>query len=128
MRRLGGFMACCAFAIYLLGRFLTGLDWVGERVPFLRRVGPQPLLNSASSWRPNVTLADERARPARRLLVGRVGGWLAMAAVLELTLLLGGTLGWSLVALVPDAPPALLSAADTALSICRSLRTMGPSF
>ena len=121
-------MACCAFAIYLLGRFLTGLDWVGERVPFLRRVGPQPLLNSASNWRPNVTLAAERARPARRLLVGRVGGWLAMAAVLELSLLLGGSLNWSLVALVPDAPPALLSAADTALSICRSLRTMGPSF
>jgi hypothetical protein len=53
---------------------------------------------------------------------------LAVAAGLELVLVLGATLGWSLAALVPEAPPALLGAADTALSICRGLRALGPSF
>jgi hypothetical protein len=127
-------MACCAFAIYLLGRFLSGLDWVSERVPFLRQAAPAPMLNAASNWRPDFTSASfpqsltSAAQPARRPVVGRLGAWLAVAAGLELTLLVGGTLGWSLVALVPDAPPALLSAADTALSFCRSLRAIGPSF
>ncbi len=127
-------MACCAFAIYLLGRFLTGVDWVGERIPFLRHGAPAPLLNAASNWRPDFTstsfapASTTAVPPAQRRVLGRVGAWLAVAAGLELTLLVGATLGWSLVALVPDAPPALLSAADTALSLCRSLRAIGPSF
>lgn len=125
-------MACCAFAIYLLGRFLAGLDWVGARLPFLPQGLRDPAPSLSAGWRPgSAAFAPAAAlsmKPARRLVLGRVGVWLAVAAGLELTLVLGATLGWSLVSLVPDAPPALLSAADTALSICRGLRALGPSF
>ena len=126
-------MACCAFAIYLLGRFLAGLDWVGARAPFLRHGLRGPAPNAVANWRPDFTpnplapVATLALRPSRRFALGRVGTLLAVAAGLELTLGLGVSLGWPLAALVPDAPPALLSAADMALSICRSLRILGPS-
>lgn len=127
-------MACCAFAIYLLGRFLAGLDWVGARVPFLPQGWRDPGPSLAANWRPgrtDLTTSPASALPrqaTRRLVFGRVGALLAVAAGLELLLVLGATLGWSLVSLVPEAPPALLGMADTALSICRSLQALGPSF
>ena len=119
-------MACCAFAIYLLGRFLAGFDWVAARVPFLPRGLREHEPSLAANWRPGSDTLP--VAPARRLALGRVGAVLAVAAGLELVLVLGATLGWSLVWLVPNPPSALLSAADTALSICRGFAALGPTF
>ena len=84
-------MACCAFALLLLGQIAAGIAAFRRAVPFglLGRPSLEAPLNPATAWRLG---APALALPTPRLRVGRA---VAAAALLELSLL-GGAALWAL--------------------------------
>src|SRR5713226_5576341 len=82
-------MPCCAFAAFILGQILIGLDAI-KRFVFRRTSLEQPD-NPATEWR----LATAHVPPAARRGVFRAGSirWLAVATLLELVLAIGSFCG-----------------------------------
>jgi hypothetical protein len=82
-------MPCCAFAAFILGQILIGLD--GFKRFVLRRDASILADNAATEWR----LIDDRsiATPPRGILAGRSMRWIAIAASLEVALAIGAIYG-----------------------------------
>jgi hypothetical protein len=93
-------MACCAFALFIIGQFLAAFDGLRRLVPFglLGEPSLASAPNPAAAWQ--LGMAPIAAAPAR-FRFGRVGRGLAVAAVLELALL-GGALYFGFHAHAPD--------------------------
>ena len=111
-------MACCAFALFLVGQALAFFAALRRRVPtrWLGEPDAGPRLNPATAWQlgQEPALAGEaqagRGRGARRLLAP-----LVLVACLEATLVVGGV-GWITLHLRADteAAPAALQLPDSA--------------
>lgn len=100
-------MACCAFAVYLLGQLLLPLAWLRDRVLGV----PAPVVSPAVAWSPGVVAP---ARPVRGWWVRAL--WLLIGA--EALALLAGAAA----AAVPAAAPGLsLYHAAMPAALCRAL-------
>lgn len=91
-------MACCAFALFILGQIAAGFVALRRAVPFglLGRPSLEPTLNAATAWQlgaqveavaPGAGVVAARWRPAGRAI--------AVAALLELALV-GAAAAWGL--------------------------------
>lgn len=82
-------MPCCAFAAFILGQILIGLD--GFKRFVLRRDTSILADNAATEWR----LLDNRslATLPRGFFAGRSMRWIAIAASLEVALAIGAIYG-----------------------------------
>lgn len=100
-------MACCAFAVYLLGQLLLPLAWLRDRL-----LGPPaPVASAAVAWSPGLPAAA----PAGHGWLQR-GLWLLIGA--EALALLAGAAA----ARAPAAAPALaLYHAAMPAALCRAL-------
>jgi hypothetical protein len=87
-------MACCAFALFILGQLAAGFEALRRAVPFglLGRPSSQLSLNPAAAWRLGEAPLEVEAPPARWLRTGRV---LALAGLLD-AMILGGAALWAL--------------------------------
>ncbi|HTO55635.1 MAG TPA: hypothetical protein VMR50_19790 [Myxococcota bacterium] len=79
-------MACCAFALFIVGQLLAAFDGVRRLVPFGLLGRPRLLAepNPAAAWQ--LGMATVAAEPAHERF-GRLGRGLAIAALFELVLL-----------------------------------------
>jgi hypothetical protein len=86
-------MACCAFALFVLGQIAAMFAAFRRAVPFglLGRPSLEPDLNPATAWQLGATAPAVAVRPRRRMAVRA----LVVAAGIELVLLGGGAL-WAL--------------------------------
>ena len=93
-------MACCAFAVFLIGQALFALERFRDLI-----FGPpkQPRAHGAAAWRPGAAAVAVPATPWRWTLPSRraVGAVVAFDLVL-LTLAAGGWSAWS--AMAPGRP------------------------
>ncbi len=96
-----GSMACCAFALLILGQMAAGFAAFRRAVPFglLGRPSFELAPNPAAAWRLGAAALALEAPAARWRTTGRV---LAFAGLLELALLGGGAL-WALQGPQPSA-------------------------
>jgi hypothetical protein len=100
-------MACCAFAVYLLGQLLLPLAWLRDRVLGV----PAPVVSAAAAWSPGM---EPPGRPVRGWLAR--GLWLLIGA--EALALLAGAAAMAMPAAAPGL--ALYHAAMPA-ALCRAL-------
>jgi hypothetical protein len=89
-------MACCAFALFILGQIAAGFVALRRAVPFglLGRPSLEPTVNVATAWQLGapVDAVAPGAGAARRRVAGRA---VAVAALLELALV-GAAAAWGL--------------------------------
>lgn len=77
-------MPCCAFAAFILGQVLIGLDGIKRFFGLAASATPN---NPATEWRLNSIAPRRKSRP-------RLGvRWAAVAAILEIALVVGGAYG-----------------------------------
>ncbi len=89
-------MACCAFALFILGQIATGFVALRRAVPFglLGRPSLEPTVNAATAWQlgTQIDAVAPGAGAARWRVAGRA---VAVAALLELALV-GAAAAWGL--------------------------------
>jgi hypothetical protein len=83
-------MACCAFAVFLLGQIALAFDGVRTFL-FGAQDETQTKPNAAVCWRPGMTAAAQASR-FRFIASPKI---MAAAAGVELAVMAGGLIGWS---------------------------------
>jgi hypothetical protein len=83
-------MACCAFALFIVGQIAAWLGGVRELLPARFRASAERP-NLVTAWR--LDAAPAPAKVDRRLAPRRVAGWVAVALALEIGLVGGAAYG-----------------------------------
>jgi hypothetical protein len=83
-------MACCAFALFIVGQIAAWLGGVRELLPARFRASAERP-NHVTAWR--LETAPAPVARGRRLAPRRVAGWVAVALALEIGLVGGAAYG-----------------------------------
>jgi len=89
-------MACCAFALFIVGQIVAAFATLRRAVPFglLGRPSDEPGLNPAAAWRLDAAAVALPAPSSDGVRWRTLGLGLALAVVLELALF-GGAAAWA---------------------------------